>query len=146
MSTTTYTLTELAKLGFLELSEARARLVALDRPEVPAQLFSRAADPDQALRLLLELSESAPQQLVPLLQNDDAAVRLVQVLGASSGLGDFLIRHPSELDAMCTPIAAPASPEEYVELLTEVTREREGEEAWVALRVRYRRELAKLTA
>lgn len=146
MSTSPYTLTELAKLGFLELSEARERLLALDRTEVPAALFSRAADPDQALRFVVELSEGSPQQLSPVLANDEAAVRLVRVLGASSGLGDFFVRHPQELDAMCSPIAQPYSPEEYVELLTEVTNDREGEDAWVALRVRYRRELAKLTA
>jgi len=145
MSRSPYTLTALAKLGFLELSEARERLTALDRPEVP-RLIVHAADPDQALRLLLALSESAPDQLEPLLESEDAAVRLLQVLGASSGLGDFFVRHPEELDALCTAIAAPPAPAEYVDILAESTDGLEHEDAWVALRIRYRRELAKLTA
>jgi len=145
MSKSPYTLTALAKLGFLELSEARDRLTALDRPEVPA-LLARAADPDQALRLLLDISESASDQLEAVLSDDDAAVRLVQVLGASSGLGDFLARHPDELDALRTPVADPPTPEEYVQYLTSATEGLEREDAWVALRVRYRRELTQLTA
>ncbi|MGV8912307.1 MAG: bifunctional [glutamine synthetase] adenylyltransferase/[glutamine synthetase]-adenylyl-L-tyrosine phosphorylase [Rhodoglobus sp.] len=145
MSRSPYTLTALAKLGFLELSEARDRLTALDRPEVP-RLIVHAADPDQALRLLLALSESAPDQLEPLLESEDAAVRLLQVLGASSGLGDFFVRHPEELDALCTAIAAPPAPAEYVDILAESTDGLDHEDAWVALRIRYRRELAKLTA
>lgn len=145
MSRSPYTLTALAKLGFLELSEARERLTALDRPEVP-RLIVRAADPDQALRLLLALSETAPDQLEPLLESEDAAVRLLQVLGASSGLGDFFVRHPEELDALCTAVASPPAPAEYVDILAESTEGLEHEDAWVALRIRYRRELAKLTA
>ncbi|MGV8857269.1 bifunctional [glutamine synthetase] adenylyltransferase/[glutamine synthetase]-adenylyl-L-tyrosine phosphorylase [Rhodoglobus sp.] len=144
MSKSPYTLTELAKLGFLELSEARERLLALDRPEVP-QLFARAADPDQALRLLLSLSETAPEKLEPILEDAAAAVRLVQILGASSGLGDFFVRHPQELDALCSPIEGPPTPEEYVAKLAEATVGHDGEDAWVALRIRYRSELAKLT-
>ncbi|MGV8851837.1 MAG: bifunctional [glutamine synthetase] adenylyltransferase/[glutamine synthetase]-adenylyl-L-tyrosine phosphorylase [Rhodoglobus sp.] len=145
MSRSPYTLTALAKLGFLELSEARERLTALDRPEVP-RLIVHAADPDQALRLLLALSESAPDQLEPLLESEDAAVRLLQVLGASSGLGDFFVRHPEELDALCRAIAAPPAPVEYVDILAEATDGLDHDDAWVALRIRYRRELAKLTA
>ncbi|EAR25341.1 glutamine synthetase adenylyltransferase [marine actinobacterium PHSC20C1] len=145
MSRSPYTLTELAKLGFLELGEARERLTALDRPEVP-RLIARAANPDQALHLLLTLSETAPDQLEPLLESEDAAVRLLQVLGASSGLGDYFVRHPQELDALCSAISAPPTPAEYVAVLAEATEGLEHEDAWVALRIRYRRELAKLTA
>jgi len=145
MSRSPYTLTALAKLGFLELSEARERLTALDRPEVP-RLIVHAADPDQALRLLLSLSETAPDQLEPLLESEDAAVRLLQVLGASSGLGDFFVRHPEELDALCSALESPPAPAEYVDILAESTEGLEHEDAWVALRIRYRRELAKLTA
>jgi len=146
MSTPSYTLTELARLGFVGLSEARQGLVELARPEVPVALFSRAADPDQALRYLLALSEAAPDKLEPILGNESAIVRLVQVLGASSGLGDFFVRHPQELDALCNPLVQPPSPEEYVQILSGSTDESVGEDAWVALRICYRRELAKLTA
>jgi glutamate-ammonia-ligase adenylyltransferase len=144
MSRSPYTLTELAKLGFVELGETREHLVALDRPEIP-QFFARAADPDQALRLLLSLSETAGAQLEPLLESAEAAVRLVQVLGASAGLGDFFVRHPNQLEALLVAIPGPRTPQEYVAVLAAAVEGKNGEDAWVALRIRYRRELANLT-
>ncbi|EPR76112.1 Glutamate-ammonia-ligase adenylyltransferase [Leifsonia rubra CMS 76R] len=144
MSRSPYTLTELAKLGFVELGEARERLVALDRPEVP-RFFAQAADPDQALRLLLSLSETAGDQLEPLLESAEAAVRLVQVLGASAGLGDFFVRHPNQLEGLLVAIPGPLTPQEYVAVLAAAVEGKNGEDAWVALRIRYRRELANLT-
>ena len=86
------TLTELARLGFADLTAAGAALA-----EVPAHLvptFASAADPDQALRLLLGLRETAPDAAARVLADDRAALRLVRVLGASSGLADFLGHHP----------------------------------------------------
>jgi glutamate-ammonia-ligase adenylyltransferase len=56
MSRDQTTLTELARLGFAELSGTSARLAVLDVPELLPS-FANAADPDQALRLLLDLRE-----------------------------------------------------------------------------------------
>ena len=106
MSRPPTTLTELARLGFTELDETSRRLDLLGAPELVAH-FARAADPDQALRYLLGLRESAPVELAALIADPDAAARLIRVLGASSGLGDFLARHPRELQALATPITAP---------------------------------------
>ncbi len=143
MSRNQTTLTELARLGFAELGETSARLGELDEPEL-VPYFASAADPDQALRLLMSLRESAPAELATL--GTDATARVIQVLGASSGLGQFFERHPSELAVLASPIAGPPTAAEYgADLLASVDG-LTGDPAWVALRVRYRRHLAALTA
>ncbi|MCU1578279.1 MAG: bifunctional [glutamine synthetase] adenylyltransferase/[glutamine synthetase]-adenylyl-L-tyrosine [Rhodoglobus sp.] len=139
------TLTELARLGFAELGETSERLDSLDTPEL-VPYFAAAADPDQALRILVRLRESAPKQVAALLKVPDAAARLIRVLGASSGLGEFFERRPAELAALAAPLTAPPQAAEYdADLLTAVDG-LTGDAAWVALRVRYRRHLARLTA
>lgn len=143
MSRPPTTLTDLARLGFAELDETSRRLELLGASELVAH-FARAADPDQALRYLLGLRESAPGELAALIADPDAAARLIRVLGASSGLGDFLARHPRELQALATPIATP--PTEYGADLLAAVDGLKGDAAWVALRVRYRRHLVQLTA
>jgi [glutamine synthetase] adenylyltransferase / [glutamine synthetase]-adenylyl-L-tyrosine phosphorylase len=139
-------LTELARLGFTELSQTTGRLDALNEPAL-LSLFSRAADPDGALRALLALQESAPTELAAVIQNPDAAASLMQVLGASPhGLGEFLLRHPAELAAMLEPIATPHAAEGYTADLLASVLDLTGESAWVQLRVRYRRHLLQLAA
>ena len=96
------TLTDLARLGFTELGSTRDRLRALPGGILP--LFARAADADQSLRLLGELLAVAPTELGRALGNQDAADRLIRVLGASRGLGEFLLRHPEELAALAEPL------------------------------------------
>lgn len=143
MSRPPTTLTDLARLGFAELDETSRRLAVLGSPTLVPH-FALAADPDQALRYLIALREGSPNELAALIVDSDAPARLIRVLGASSGLADFLVRHPSELRALATPLTAP--PSDYgADLLAAVDGLR-GEAAWVALRVRYRRHLLQLTA
>jgi glutamate-ammonia-ligase adenylyltransferase len=138
------TLTELARLGFAELTESGDRIAALSLDGLlPA--FANAADPDQALRLLGRLQESAPAALAALLKDEDAAARLVQVLGASEGLGEFLIRRPAELQSLGGELA-PLSAQLYRDDLLAVVEGLTGDAAVIAMRVRYRRHLLRLTA
>ena len=138
------TLTELARLGFAELTESGDRIAALSLDSLlPA--FTNAADPDQALRLLGRLQESAPVQLASLLKDEDAAARLVQVLGASEGLGEFLIRRPDELQSLAGDLA-PLTAELYRDDLLAAVSSLSGDAAVTAMRVRYRRHLLRLTA
>lgn len=139
------TLTELAKLGFAELSASSSLLHALDAPDLVPH-FASAADPDQALRLLLGLRESAPEQVAQLLEDDEAVGRLILVLGASAGLGEFLARRPEQLEALRAPLIAPESAEAYRTDLVAAVQGLSGDEARVALRVRYRHHLLRLAA
>jgi glutamate-ammonia-ligase adenylyltransferase len=141
------TLTDLARLGFAQLGTAAERLEllpdALDADRL-VPLFALAADPDQALRLLLGLLESAPAETSAVLADagdgaTGSAAALVRVLGASEGLAAFLGRHPEHLDALRRPITEPGRP-------VPIAITGAGESAWAALRVAYRRELLRLAA
>jgi glutamate-ammonia-ligase adenylyltransferase len=146
------TLTDLAKLGFAELSSALALLNEMSKyisVESFLPSFARCADPDQALRLLVDLLRQSPTQVEALFTDPDAAERLLRVLGASSGFGEFFQRHPEELSALGTATLSPLSVEEYREdLVAAACADPEGLEdaAWGALRVRYRRHLVRLTS
>ena len=150
------TLTDLARLGFAELDPTVVLLGELDEllaGAVPSgellPLFAHAADPDSALRFLTALVRHSPTETVVLLADPSSADRLVRVLGASSGLADFLLRHPEELSVLAMPFTRPSSAEAYrLELADSVSSiEPTDEEAsWNALRVRYRRHVTQLVA
>ncbi len=144
---------EMARLGFAELSESLERIAGLEArfgPDVrvpvtdaPA-LWESTADPDGALRLLERLLERAPDELRPVLADPAATERLVRLLGASTGLGEFLHRRPTEIALLLEPVAAPWSQEAYTASLAEAVADTTGEDARLRLRVRYRRHLAQI--
>src|SRR4051812_2829197 len=144
MTRATTTLTELARLGFADLDAAGARLAAVPRDRVG--LFALVADPAQALRLLRALIESAPDAVAPLLADEDASLRLFRVLGASSGLADFLAHHPEQLSVLRTPLRGPRAPAKLRATLLAAAQGLDGEAGWNAMRVAYRRELLVLAA
>ena len=144
MPRNTTTLTDLARLGFAELGEASERLEGVDATLVPH--FAHAADPDQALMLLGRLREQAPDQLKKLLADDAAAGRLIQLLGASVGIGEFFIRRPAELSALASSLTYPLRADEYTADLLESVHGLDGDAAALALRVRYRWHLARLAS
>ncbi len=144
MTRTTTTLTELARLGFSDLTAASEAL-----NDVPAALvdsFARAGDPDQALRLLRTLREDAPDAVATVLADHGAALRLLRVLGASAGLADFLCHHPEQLAVLQEPLTTLPGGDMYRALLLEAVDGVGGEAGWNALRVAYRRELTRLAA
>lgn len=164
-------LTDLARLGFADLdatvlllaeavefealndaAEAAATVAADHSGWTMAQilpLFADAGDPDQALRLLISLLRSAPVPTSRILLDTESAHRLVRVLGASNGLGEFFLRRPHELDLLAEPLVRPLTAEQYrldlAATVVEVDPARE-EAAWNALRARYRRQVARLAA
>ncbi len=144
MTRTTTTLTEFARLGFAALTEAAAGLATLPDAVVPA--FASSADPDLALRQLLALRDSAPDEVDATLSDPDAARLLLRVLGASEGLAAFLRRHPGELSALGDPLDGPRPAAELTAELTACIVGLDGEAAWNALRRCYRRELLRLAA
>lgn len=138
------TLTELARLGFSELSEARD---ALEGFESLLDAFSLAADPDRALRQLVRLHEQHPDALRPVLDDSTWAARLVRVIGASEGLAEFLRRRPDELAALRTPLRSlPGVDELRRDLAATVDAHPDNEAARTAMRVRYRHWLTRIAA
>ncbi|MEF2977926.1 bifunctional [glutamine synthetase] adenylyltransferase/[glutamine synthetase]-adenylyl-L-tyrosine phosphorylase [Subtercola sp. YIM 133946] len=151
------TLTELARVGFSELTRAQTDLeVASGLGEVSlADLLASlrlTADPDQALTYLVKLLRLPESPAVGLLGDEPSRTRLLRVVGLSSGFGDFFLRHPEELTVLQARIKTLPTPAElHDELLGAVGSVDgfatiAGERAWTLLRVRYRRILAQITA
>ncbi len=150
-------LTVLARAGFVGLSSVRAELEELAGLTglsvddlLPA--LSAAADPDGALALALGLMRHAPVQMAHYVPSRNDARRLLRVIGASEGAAEFFLRRPAELNALDHPVTAlPTAAELREDLLASVGAV-DGfasvteEEAWIALRVRYRRRLVQLAS
>ncbi|WP_348788018.1 bifunctional [glutamine synthetase] adenylyltransferase/[glutamine synthetase]-adenylyl-L-tyrosine phosphorylase [Leifsonia sp. NPDC080035] len=150
-------LTALARAGFVGLSSVRTELVELSELTgfpiddlLPA--FSAAADPDNALQLALRLLRHAPVQTARYVPSRNDARRLLRVVGASEGVAEFFLRQPAELAALDFPVTAlPGAGELRADLLDAVGAvdgfaELVEEEAWTALRVRYRRRLVQIAS
>jgi glutamate-ammonia-ligase adenylyltransferase len=150
MSRSTSSLTALARLGFASLARAASLITEVSAVHpidglLPA--FSAAADPDQALTRLNDLLFASPEDVRRLLENPDAAARLIRMLGASNGFAEFFLHHPRELATLVDPVQALPSLAEYRTSLLQAIADVAGEEAaWNALRIRYRSQLARLTA
>lgn len=151
------TLTELARVGFVHLSEVRVRLAEVSELGGPESaellpLLARAANPDAALGALVDMLRQGTPEIHHFLASPDSALRLVRVLGASSGLAGFFLRHPEELDVLEQPMGSLPTVEELTDDLLDSVGARDGfstlvdDAAWVALRVRYRRRLAAVAA
>ncbi len=143
MTRSASTLTELARLGFSDLTASRD---ALGGFETLLDAFGAAADPDRALRQLVRLQEQHPDALRAVLADDDWAARVVRVLGASEGLGEFLRRRPAELAALRKPLRQLPRPDALQRDLATVAEGLAAEQAVVAVRVRYRHWLTRVAA
>ncbi len=150
-------LTGLARRGFGRLAEAEALLVELetalgaDREALQAPA-AHAADPDEALAALVRIARR-DAAAVAAVQRDARAWRVLwALLGASTGFADFFLRHPEELGQLVgAGTELPTADELRASLLDAVGAQdgfaaHGGEETWVALRVRYRRLLARIAA
>ncbi|WP_314647695.1 bifunctional [glutamine synthetase] adenylyltransferase/[glutamine synthetase]-adenylyl-L-tyrosine phosphorylase [uncultured Microbacterium sp.] len=149
-------LSALARLGFDELGEARAALAELaelvgrDRATLLAE--ADAADPDAAVRGMLRVARRDAGPLAELLDGGAAQRRVWRVFGASEGLADFFLRHPSELSVLAEASETlPSAEALHASLLASVGAvdgfaRAGGDEEVVALRVAYRRALAAIAA
>ncbi len=132
-------LSELARQGFSELSVAKGRLEALG---LEAGLFRHAHHPDQALQAWQRLAEAHPELLGPLEADSEATSRFVALVGASTAMAEFFIRHPEQLDVLDQSPEPPAPRQEMIGRLAKATMV--SEDPTTALRVAYRRELSRI--
>ena len=149
------TLTELARAGFSHLNRASLELQAVEADlEIPGllSLFAHAADPDLALHTVGRLLSAHPDSVRRLLTSPRSADRLLRVLGASRGLGEFFLRRPDSLRVLAVPLDGIPDQAVYRESLlssvdaTEGQAQLSGEAGRTALRVCYREHLAQLAA
>jgi len=148
--------TVLARDGFGDIGEADTLLSELaDALAIPRATIldgaDGAADPDAALAGLARIVRRNPTAVADALPRVGRVLWLL--LGASTGFADFYLRHPAELAHIPEPgERLPTESELVEELLDAVGADAEGfassgdEAAWVALRVRYRRLLARIAA
>lgn len=160
---------ELIAAGFQDLQRAGTFLDDEELSHLDAARLVRtlreAPNPDEALLLLVRLSERAPQ-IRELFDDGDAAhypaaVPLIRLLGASPALGEFLIRHPEHVDVLsdhCPAEPQVVSAEELTGTLMSAVRadpdsaapaaqlseDFTAKNAGKALRVAYRREVLRL--
>jgi glutamate-ammonia-ligase adenylyltransferase len=154
------TRTRLLRLGFEDSDRAVAGLARLGEAAQPLlAALAQAADPDQALAGLARIADAAgPAFLTELADDDESAMRLISVLGASQALSDHLVRHPEQCRELTDPSLGSTRPPAYAvreALLRAVgtttadplpVAGQAADEAVDALRVEYRRLLARLAA
>lgn len=145
-----------ARAGFVDTDRALARLESLDAAvdildagEL-ADALAAGADPDAALLCVERLVETGDGAVVAALSagGDVAArrrlTRLAQVLGGSRALGEHLIRHPDDLDAVDGGLAIGAADRRSV--LLQAVAGLVGPDADDALKRAYRRQLLGIAA
>ena len=146
-------LSELARFGFVDLSGTVGKLDELvklvgDSGRSALAALALAADPDQALVALLNLATAEPTKIKSLLKKEDSARRLCRLLGASSALTDFIMRHPQQLDVFEKSHELPSQDEVKLTLVNNVQPLLKPgfdlAEVWNSLRIAYRRELLKI--
>ncbi|WP_424935839.1 MULTISPECIES: bifunctional [glutamine synthetase] adenylyltransferase/[glutamine synthetase]-adenylyl-L-tyrosine phosphorylase [Bacteria] len=147
-------LSALARIGFADLSTAAAalheigELTGIDRAVLIDDVS--AADPDGAADGLLHLARRAPDLLASLLADEKSRQRVWRVFGASAGLARFFERRPEELVVLAAEQDRLPAADELKEALRAAVHAVDGvaaaggEEARIALRVAYRRCLARI--
>ena len=135
-------LSELARVGFVGLSQARD---TLESTGINPELFAHAANADQALAAVAHLLETRPTECSRLLANEDQARALILATGASTGLFDFLARNPDQWDCLANPLTTPLTHGQLVGSWEAIVEPLEIAQATHALRVNYRRELVRLS-
>ncbi|KRB37769.1 bifunctional [glutamine synthetase] adenylyltransferase/[glutamine synthetase]-adenylyl-L-tyrosine phosphorylase [Microbacterium sp. Root180] len=149
-------LTHLARLGFSGLADADALLEEVEAAGIPRESAiagaAVAADPDEALGALARIARRDPEAVGTLQSDPRGWLALWALLGASTGFADFFLRHPGELAQLIGAGDALPSGGELRDTLLDSVNAVDGfaadggEASWVALRVGYRRMLARIAA
>ena len=134
-------LSELARLGFAELTEARNRL---DQLGIDAEPFAAAAHPDRAVEWWQRLREVNPTLFDTHLGSEAGRDPLIRLVGASDGLAEFLKRRPEVWRTLAETVSGPRDRDEVVAQWRGEIAGLDYDQSVVALRVAYRRELMRL--
>ena len=134
-------LSELARYGFAELTEAKTRLDSLG---LDAETFAQAANPDRAVEWWLRLRTIDPARFDALATSPQWSDALIRLTGSSDGLAEFLKRRPEVWPALSQPLSGPLERDELIALWRKDIHGLAFDAAVTALRVAYRRELARL--
>lgn len=115
-------------------------------------LAQRVADPDRALSALVQIARRDPSAIRAASADVGTWRALWDIVGASDGFAEFYLRHPDEIVHLAgAGLTVPDEQSMRLELLTSVGDD-DGfaadatDAAWVDLRVRYRRLLARIAA
>ena len=135
------TLSLLARAGFTELDAAKEALESLG---ADPEDFRHAANPDSAARFLLAMREKDPRAFTALWSKPTHRSRAITLTGVSAGLGEFFVRRPESWSLLGSALRRLPQQADYTALFQAALGDASGEGAIVALRVAYRRELARL--
>ena len=93
----------LIRSGFLEIDKTKELLntLKITTPrDVLLEELSQVANPDEALLLLVRILEKNNKEFEKTIEDESIRFRLLKVLGSSSGLGEFLINHPEDIEVL----------------------------------------------
>lgn len=149
--------TGLVRLGFARVDEAEDRIAELAEATgleraVLLDGAGEAADPDEALACLVLIARRHAEAVAGALRPERARRTVWRLLGASRGFGEFYLRRPEHLAELATAGERLPTADEMGRALRDAVGSAEGfaetcdESAWVALRVAYRAQLARIAA
>ncbi|HET6694810.1 MAG TPA: bifunctional glutamine-synthetase adenylyltransferase/deadenyltransferase, partial [Pedococcus sp.] len=118
MSRTPSPRTRLVRAGFVDLDRSAEGLARLgEHCDSMLPVLAETADPDLALDRLVDLNAAWGEQrpgdrslLAALADQPETARRLLHVLGASTALGDHLLRHPDQWEELADDTLSSARP------------------------------------
>ena len=95
----------LVRAGFIDPEKALTLIQSLKTGlaiESIIEDLSKVADPDQALLLLVRITEKNNKIFENILNNTEARFRLFSILGSSQGLGEYLVTYPEDSHILLT--------------------------------------------
>ena len=116
-----------SRSGFSNPSKS-AELIKTLKSEINHELLiddlSKVADPDNALLLLVRIADQQDKNLDKVLKDNDARLRLLQVLGSSNGLGEHLVTYPEDVLVFLeeSAINKASSKDELIQIFTKASK------------------------
>jgi glutamate-ammonia-ligase adenylyltransferase len=116
-----------SRSGFSDPSKS-AELIKTLKAEINHELLiddlSKVADPDNALLLLVRIADQQDKNLDKVLKDNDARLRLLQVLGSSNGLGEHLVTYPEDVSVFLeeSAINKASSKDELIQVFTKASK------------------------